>query len=83
MGSIVRDKRKIIGVLTREEVSGSFVYTCTRCGLEFPSAGSLESHFQVHRQRSTLQRSENGLEVTQSTTPSWSNGATQQRSTQQ
>lgn len=49
MGSIVKGKRNIIGLLTRQEGSDNrFVYTCTRCGSEFELANELETHFQIH-----------------------------------
>lgn len=48
MGSIVKEKRNIIGLLTRQDGDDRFVYTCTRCGSEFSTATNLETHFQVH-----------------------------------
>lgn len=49
MGSIVKEKRNIIGLLTRQDGGDNrFVYTCTRCGSEFESANELETHFQIH-----------------------------------
>lgn len=49
MGSIVKEKRNIIGLLTRQDGGDNrFVYTCTRCGSEFELASELETHFQIH-----------------------------------
>lgn len=47
MGSIVKQKRNIIGVMSRREDS-SFVYSCTRCGMDFLSCQELETHFPTH-----------------------------------
>lgn len=57
MGSIVKEKRNVIGLLTRQDGDESFVYTCTRCGSEFPSANQLETHFVIHTQQ-TMERME-------------------------
>lgn len=49
MGSIVKEKRNIIGLLTRQDGGDNrFIYTCTRCGSEFELANELETHFQIH-----------------------------------
>lgn len=49
MGSIVKEKRNIIGLLTRQDGGDNrFIYTCTRCGSEFELANELETHFQTH-----------------------------------
>lgn len=51
MGSIVKEKRNVIGFMTRQDGSNRFLYTCTRCGMEFQTAASLELHFESHTQR--------------------------------
>lgn len=49
MGSIVKNRRNIIGVMTMSRDEGSnFVYLCTRCGMEFAAAEDLETHFSTH-----------------------------------
>lgn len=51
MGSIVKEKRNIVGLLTRQDGGDNrFIYTCTRCGSEFELANELETHFQIHNE---------------------------------
>lgn len=80
MGSIVKEKRKIIGLLTRQDGGDNrFVYTCTRCGSEFASASDLETHFEIHNNRNLRQSTTDRMEVRESgfSTQSTNNNQTQ------
>lgn len=80
MGSIVKEKRHVIGLLTRQRGDDSFVYTCTRCGLEFPSANQLEIHYEIHTQQTTLNPIEQ-MEVRDAEFSTQSTNQTQNHST--
>lgn len=79
MGSIVKEKRDVIGLLTRQDGDDTFVYTCTRCGLEFPTANRLETHFEIHIEQ-MRQSSTERMEVREAEFSTQSSNQTQQHS---
>lgn len=79
MGSIFKEKRNIIGLMTRG--SNRFVYTCTRCGSEFDSANELETHFEIHnRSMRSNNTTSNRMEVRESEFSTQATNPTQSQS---
>lgn len=80
MGSIVKEKRNIIGLLTRQDGGDNrFVYTCTRCGSEFELANELETHFQIHNNWMSNNTTSDRMEVRET---GFSTQSTSQQQTQ-